>query len=200
MSGGGLADDWQFHNISAGNRVTNKFALDNGCFSKGFDKVKFDKYLKRVEDRRHLCLFIVMPDKMCDPVETLRLWNEHYADYSDWPLAYVAQDGQENIPFPDEEQYSCLFIGGSTEWKMSEGAKECVHHAVRLGKHVHIGRVNSYKRFKHFASMDGGDLFTCDGTKQRFEGREKANETYRSYQDKYADSIRGGLFTGDSRS
>ena len=198
ISGGGNPGDWQFHNIGAGNKVTAPFGLDNGCYSGTFDKYKFDKYLKRIEDRRDICLFLVMPDKMRDPVETLRLWEKYHDEYRSWPLAYVAQDGQENLSYPPDDEWVCLFIGGSTEWKMSDGAKRCISYAVSHGKHVHIGRINSYKRFKHFSRLPGGESFTCDGTKQRFEGKEKANETYRSYENKYANSLCGDLFAGDS--
>ncbi len=197
ISGGGLEGDEQFHNIHASNRITARFGLDNGCYSGAFAEAKFDSYLAKALDKKHLCLFIVMPDVMCDPIGTMKLWKEYHWKYKDWPLAFVSQDGQENLPYPPDDEWVCLFVGGSTEWKMSEGAKRCIAYAVERGKHIHIGRVNSYKRFRHFARLPGGDRFTCDGTKQRFEGREKANAIYRSFEKKYADSVSNDLFASN---
>jgi hypothetical protein len=49
---------------------------------------------------------------------------------------------------------------GSTEWKLSGDARDCIHEAALLHKWVHIGRVNSLTRiwrFSHRAvdSVDG---------------------------------------------
>ena len=197
ISGGGIEGDEQFHNIGAGNKITSRFALDNDCYSGGFKQDKFDKYLKRIEKQRSLCMFIVMPDSMGDPVETMNLWRKYYDKYKDWPLAFVAQDGQEAMPYPPDDDWQCLFIGGSTGWKMSQGAKRCIQYAVDKGKHVHIGRINSYRRFKHFACLPGGDGFTCDGTQQRFVGKKKANANYRGFEKKYADSL-GTIIPGSN--
>jgi hypothetical protein len=189
ISGGGLPGDELFRDTRSGTNITSRFALDNGCFSGAFDADGYDRYLSRIADKKHLCIFIVMPDSMGDPVETIRLWHTYYDRYKDWPLAFVAQDGQERLPYPADDEWDCLFIGGSTKWKLGDGAKHCIQYAVDRGKHVHIGRVNSYRRFKHFATLPGGDNFTCDGTKQRFEGKEKANAIYRDIEKKYADSL-----------
>jgi len=192
-SGGGR--EFQLITPGAGNKVIKWWALDNGCFNGVFRKKQFDQRLAR-EDKAH-CLFVVMPDKVGDPVETMRLWHEWSPQYRGLPLAFVAQDGQENLPFPEGE-WTCLFIGGSTEWKMGQGAVECIKRAIALGKHVHIGRLNSYRRFKHFASLYGGDKFTCDGTMQRFAGRDKAYEIYDSHMDKFRSLSDLPLFGGDS--
>ena len=194
-SGGG---DVEFQLITprSGNRVVKFWALDNGCFNGPFRKKQFDDRLAR-ESRKN-CIFVVMPDKVGDPIETMRLWKEWEPQYKGWPLAFVAQDGQENLAFPPDGEWSCLFVGGSTEWKMGRGAVKCINIAVALGKHVHIGRVNSYRRYKHFASLHGGDNFTCDGTMQRFTGRDKAYEIYDKYMEKFRDLSCLPLFGGDS--
>jgi hypothetical protein len=197
ISGGGFNGDEQFHNIRAGNQITAKFALDNGCFSGHFDAKKFDKYLEKIANKKHLCLFLVMPDAVGDPVKTMDLWRRYYDKYKNWPLAFVAQDGQECLLYPPDNEWQCLFIGGSTHWKMSEAAKKCIQYAVDRGKHIHIGRVNSYRRFRHFACLPGGEGFTCDGTQQRFVGKEKAHENYRGFEKKYANSTGNNLFNGD---
>jgi hypothetical protein len=56
---------------------------------------------------------------------------------------------------------NCLFVGGSTEWKLSMGARRCVVRAQREGKLTHMGRVNSYRRL---SLADGWGVDTADGT------------------------------------
>jgi hypothetical protein len=185
ISGGGYPGDKQFLNLSSGNAITGQFAVDNGCYSGPFSAKKLSAYLKKVEPYKEQCLFVVMPDAMCDPDATMALWRQWYPAYSGWPLAFVAQDGQENRPYPPDAQWTTLFIGGSTDWKLSTGAITCIQYAQALGKRVHVGRVNSYKRYTHFAALPGADQFTCDGTKQRFIGKEKAHAHYRGIEQKY---------------
>lgn len=57
------------------------------------------------------------------------------------------------------------FIGGSTAWKLGPHARRLVADAKRRGKWVHMGRVNSLKRFRYAAAI-GCD--SCDGTYLRF--------------------------------
>jgi hypothetical protein len=108
-----------------------------------------------------------------------------------FPVAFVAQDGQEWLDWPRFSEFTAwcadhlnatddltyylaweqwqreslafdvLFIGGSTEWKLGRHAIDCIHEAKRLGVPVHIGRVNSQIRFRHF-QLVGADF--CDGT------------------------------------
>lgn len=75
-------------------------------------------------------------------------------------MALVAQDGIENLEIPWQEM-KAIFIGGSTQWKDSKCVVDIVKTAKTLGIHVHIGRVNTFSRYKHFASI-GAD--TCDGS------------------------------------
>jgi hypothetical protein len=77
-----------------------------------------------------------------------------------------------------------LFIGGSTEWKIGPGALECIKRAQELGKRIHIGRVNWKKRYEHFRQIKGSENFTCDGTRQKYEGIKKAMEAWAGYQEK----------------
>ena len=76
----------------------------------------------------------------------------------------AAQDGLEKIKWAVKFlPYDCLFIGGSTEWKMGSGADQCIKIAKSRGKWVHVGRVNSQKRIRHFKlvgvdSVDGTSL------------------------------------------
>jgi len=188
----------QFCNPRQGNAVTGIWCLDNDCFNGPFKQDRFNKFLKRNESKRGSCLFLVMPDSIGDPVGTLKLWHEYAPQYIGWPLAFVAQDGQESMEYPAANEWSTLFIGGSTEWKMSEGAKQCVEYVQSLDKHIHIGRINSYKRFKHFADLEKSKEFTCDGTKQRFIGAEKAMAEYDSYIQKHRTHVGSRLPAGNS--
>ena len=139
-----------------------KWAIDNGAFTGVFDEDRYFYTLKRYTKYLETCLFAVCPDTLCDSVETLSKWDL----YSDriksigYPVAFVCQNGQENLPIPDN--YDVLFIGGSDEWRVAGcGAIECIRKAKASGKWVHVGRVNSLKRVKHFM-LEGVD--SVDGT------------------------------------
>lgn len=69
---------YQFKSLHSGNRITGEvWALDNGCFRGTFNEKRFGEVLRENEDNRAKCLFVVMPDKVGDCDETLRLWGEH---------------------------------------------------------------------------------------------------------------------------
>lgn len=121
---------------------------------------------------RKTCRFIAGFDSVGNAQETLELFREYKDYFEGWPLAYVAQDGSEHLPIPKEAQ--ALFIGGSTAWKLSEGAREVIKRGQKAGLHIHIGRVNTKRRIVYFNSFQGSELFTCDGTKHKFEGIVKA--------------------------
>jgi hypothetical protein len=40
-----------------------------------------------------------------------------------------------------------LFLGGTTEWKLGDTARRITEHAKRRDVWVHMGRVNSQRRF-----------------------------------------------------
>jgi hypothetical protein len=76
------------------------------------------------------------------------------------PVALVCQDGQEGHTIPWDD-VAAVFIGGSTEWKMSQHAARIIKAAQLLGKHTHVGRINTPQRFAWFNEI-GVD--TCDGS------------------------------------
>jgi hypothetical protein len=90
------------------------------------------------------------------------LFEEWYDDLNAvlQPLALVAQDGltTDRVPW---RQIDALFIGGTTEFKMGDTARELVAEAQRHGKWVHMGRVNGHRRIR-YAKAIGCDSF--DGT------------------------------------
>jgi len=140
-----------------------QWAFDNGCFRDpdAFDR---DRWLAELVTRggHDRCLFAVAPDVVGDAVETLRrsLPVLPLIRAIGVPAALVAQDGLEALPVP-WDAFDCLFVGGSTAWKLSEAAYALAAEAKRRGKHTHMGRVNSLRRLR--AAMVGG-YDSADGT------------------------------------
>jgi hypothetical protein len=152
--------------IAKGIKEGRWWAADNEAFTRGFDPDRFFSWLKLLQPFRDRCLFVVVPDVVYNTIGTLeryRWWAWRIKERG-WPVAFVAQDGQELLSLPPE--FDWLFIGGSTEWKMSAAADDCIYRAKASGKRVHIGRVNGMRRFWHFG-MIGAD--SADGTMIRFE-------------------------------
>lgn len=149
------------------------WCADNGCFSDKWDEAKWWKFLTDNAADAGTCLFAVAPDVVGDAYATtvrFRKWGARIRDLG-YPVAYVAQDGLENLrgrtesgglTFPVPwDSFDVLFIGGSTEWKLGPDARQIVAEAKARGKWVHMGRVNSERRFKYAASI-GCD--SADGT------------------------------------
>lgn len=124
------------------------YAADNSAFC-GFDEAKYRRMLDRIAASGKRPIFVTVPDVVCDPVETLRLFDAWAPTLEglDLPAAFVAQDGCENLPIP-WGRFSSLFIGGSTEWKLGEAAAELCIEAKRRGLWVHVGRVNTMRRLR----------------------------------------------------
>lgn len=136
--------------------LENHFAIDNGAFSK-FDRAKFEALLTREYDRRHLCRFVAVPDVVASARRTREVFDYWFPRLSNWKLAFVCQDGQEDLPIPFD-LIDAIFIGGSTKWKESDAAKSCVK---AIGKWTHLGRCNSRDRFA--AALEWG-IDSCDGS------------------------------------
>lgn len=154
------------------------WAGDNGAFTKakgGFSALKFREMLNRpaLLAARATCQFIVAPDKLVvldngvvvgDARGTLAQFPEWAREIKalGYPVALVAQNGLETmldeVPW---ELVDVLFIGGSTDWKISAEAAQCVARARAEGKRTHMGRVNSGRRMA-IAQRMGID--TADGT------------------------------------
>lgn len=162
-----------------------QWAGDLGCLNgpewvKRCDVEKARAWLFETMARhRRQCLFVTVPDVVGDAEATLATFIQLRPRFLGWPLAYVAQDGSESLPFPHGAR--AVFIGGSTEWKLSAAATEVIQRAVANRLHVHIGRVNWWKRYSHFRCLPHSETFTCDGTRQRYE-RDAALAAWRAYQ------------------
>lgn len=139
------------------------WAVDNGAFTGRYPgDDAYMAFLGGLSDRRDSCLFVAVPDVIGDAAATLALFPDMAARIrsAGWPVALVAQDGMtpDMVPW---DGLDWLFIGGSTEFKMGPDAEALISAAQRRGKRVHVGRVNSGARFRHFRSL-GCD--TADGT------------------------------------
>jgi len=105
-------------------------------------------------------LFAVAPDVVGNARATLKqfgVWS-HIIRSIGFPVALAAQDGLEDLEIP-WDGFEALFVGGSTEWKLSEAVAELIREAKRRGKWTHMGRVNSThrtSRLREFVdSVDG---------------------------------------------
>ena len=148
-----------------GNRIPDDalVCLDNGVFGKGWPgEEKWLEWVTRHQPIADRVLFVVAPDVVGDARATYERSLPFLPIIRDlgFPAAYVAQDGQEDFP-PPWDDLDCLFIGGSTEWKLSGYARDLIREAKARGKWVHAGRVNSKRRFAYFELL-GAD--SADGT------------------------------------
>jgi len=139
---------------------TREWAADCEAYTGRFKWERFSPWLDSMEPYRELCLFVTVPDVVADATATLEMW-DRYADLMGdgwWPLAYVAQDGCESLEMPEA---AALFVGGTTEWKLSAASRDVIGEAIARGMWVHIGRVNTVRRIR-YAWTVGAD--SVDGT------------------------------------
>jgi len=151
-------------------RPEAKFAIDNGAYSK-FEPTEFESLLNREYPRRDLCRFVAVPDVVGSARRTVEVFDHWYEQIGQWPLAMVAQDGQEDLPIP-WKHLAAIFIGGSTKWKLSFHAQAVIKAAKAMGKWVHVGRVNEPCRFEYFEKL-GADSFDGTGLARYSHMREK---------------------------
>jgi hypothetical protein len=129
-------------------RPGDRWAGDNDAFT-CWDEDRFLKFLGRVQDVPG-CLFVACPDVVGNARATLERfedWNREISGRG-LPVAFVGQDGADDIEIPWDE-FDSWFIGGTDDWKLSESSADLVHEAKARGKWVHMGRVNSLKRIKN---------------------------------------------------
>ena len=140
------------------------WAADNGCFGKGYpgDEAWISWLKGFTPDQRKGCLFVTAPDVVGDSKESLARSLPFLPTIRDlgYPVALVTQDGMQpdDVPW---KQIDWLFIGGTDRHKLGSEAKALIAAAKNHEKMVHVGRVNSQKRFLAFAAL-GAD--TVDGT------------------------------------
>lgn len=151
-----------------GNRIPAnvEFCADNGAFGKGYPgDAAWWEWLRGLPARER-CAFAVAPDVPFDNVATRAKSTPWLARIRGLGIAaaYAAQDGDtvDTLPWPE---FGVLFLGGSTEWKLGEQARDLVGEAKLRGRAVHMGRVNSGRRLR-YAQAIGCD--SADGTKLAF--------------------------------
>ena len=167
--------------VPAGVVAGMDWGADNQAFARGFEPGVFFPWLESMELYRGTCLFVPLPDRVGDARATICSFETWIDEFAGWPCAFVAQDGQECLDLPDLRLWGTLFVGGSTEWKVSDAARSVIQEAQGLGKGIHIGRVNWWKRYKHFASMPGSEGWTFDGTRTRYDGVARTMEAWAEY-------------------
>lgn len=170
-----------------GNRVPAgvPWAADNGCYT---TKVAFDldRYLRWLSDRREYadrCLFATAPDVVGNAIATWIRGGAILPRIRDlgFKAGYCAQDGID----PDTlewDAFDALFVGGSTVFKLAPQTYDLAREAKARGKWVHMGRVNSGRRFRD-AFLGGYD--SVDGTFLSFSPREnlpRLQKWFRAFQ------------------
>jgi hypothetical protein len=124
------------------------WAADNDAFSR-WDAGRFTAMLGRITGLAG-CRFVAAPDVVADAPRTAQLFDSWLAALraTGQPPAFVIQDGQlgANVPW---DEIGALFVGGTTEYKLSADAERLGREARRRGLWLHIGRVNSRRRFDY---------------------------------------------------
>lgn len=150
---------------AGGRRPVNgvPWAADNGCFGKGYPgSAGWLAWLARLAEHADRCLWATAPDVVGDAAATLDRSRPHLPAIRalGYPAALVAQDGLEHLTVPWAE-FEVLFIGGTTEWKLGPAAARLIAEALDHGRRVHLGRVNSRRRWSYAEHLG---CHTVDGT------------------------------------
>jgi hypothetical protein len=141
-----------------------RYGVDNECYSLGpaFDQDRFLRALERIAETHGTeeCVFVTAPDVVGDAQATLERAEEWLPLVRSlgFPAALAAQDGLERERIPWAE-FDAIFVGGTTEWKLGEACATIMADARSRGKWLHVGRVNSEKRWDELLvkpdSVDG---------------------------------------------
>lgn len=153
-------------------KTGQRWAWDNDCYNLGesFEIGAFLSWLETLKPYRESCLFGSCPDVVGNHKATLDRFMATYQNFADWPLAFVLQDGcqTQDVPW---SLIQAVFVGGSTEYKLSQTVLQILIEAGQRKLWRHVGRVNSRKRINHFYGL--ADSF--DGTGFSIEPDKKLN-------------------------
>lgn len=117
-------------------------------------------------------LWMTVPDVPFDARATLRRFADWAGLVSHLPLAYCVQDGAGDVGIPwDWPNLTCLFMAGSTEYKLSAEMADICREGKRRGLWIHGGRVNSRRRIRYMLGLECVD--SIDGT-----GFDKFRDTH----------------------
>lgn len=142
----------QMRQPDVGNRLVDgaRWVADNGCFNaRTFTVQRWGRWLlaqPRTAD------WATVPDVVADHAATLRRWRR----YAAWVRrvgftpAFVCQDGCGPDDIPADA--GAVFLGGTTDYKLSDTARACVAEARRRGIPAQVWRWRQY----------GLDAYTAD--------------------------------------
>lgn len=189
-----MSDGW-FGMITTpkqGNVVPNcvPWMADNGCYGRGYPgDTAWLNWLANKPGDRSLCAFATAPDVVGDAVATLQRSLPHLSAIRNlgYRAALVGQDGLEHLDVP-WTKFDVLFIGGTTQWKLSEHARLITKQAVANGHAVHMGRVNSLLRMR-YAQRIG--CTSADGTYMTF-GPDKLLPVAKGWIQTIREVVKGG--------
>lgn len=147
------------------------WAMDNGCFTDSYPgDEEYLSFLARFDAHRDRCLFVAAPDVVGDAEATLLRSAPMLGRIraAGWPTALVLQDGMraDQVPWA---LIDWVFVGGSTGFKLGAEAEALIRAAQAHEVRVHVGRVNSGRRFARFAAL-GCD--SADGTCIAFDPKQ----------------------------
>lgn len=150
-----------------GNRIDPSypyFCVDNGVYTGRYPGDReYLGWLRTLRPHADRCLFVVAPDVVGDHFATLARSRDMLGRIRDlgFPVAFVAQDFMEYDTWEPWSDIDCLFLGGSTEWKLGPAAANIAAVASSVGLWVHMGRVNSSRRYLYAQSIG---CHSVDGT------------------------------------
>ena len=123
------------------------YALDNGAWiafknSQPWSVALWRELIRWAQWSGQQPLWALVPDVVGDRKATIERWMEYAGEVrrSGFRLAFAVQDGMTFDDVPDRD--CVLFLGGSTEWKLSAIDPWCRHFPGR----VHVARVNTMQR------------------------------------------------------
>lgn len=137
------------------------WGADNDCFV-GFDEKLYTKMIKSIPKTKTL-KYVTLPDVVGSHAETMRLFEtwQPILKNEQIPVGFVLQDGCINSEVP-YDKVDAIFIGGSTQYKLSNQVRTITETAKQKRKWVHMGRVNSLQRVV-YAHNIGCDSFDGSG-------------------------------------
>ena len=146
-----------------GNRVDGipLWCADNGRFGQGWPGYhRWLRWLTGLPLKG--CAFALAPDTPFDAAATLEQAARPLRAIRDlgYPAALAAQNGIESMTIPWDD-FDVLFLGGDTAWKLGPAARVLTVEARARGKGVHMGRVNSLRRYRY---ADAIGCTSADGT------------------------------------
>lgn len=140
-----------------------RWCADNGCFTDRWDADKWWYWLNKRIPNQSTCVFATAPDVLRDAEATLPLalkWMPKIRGLG-YKVAYVAQNGDSSERGLPWDEFDVLFIGGDDVFKFSPESLGLIRDGKERGKHIHMGRINSLRRWR-IAEAYNAD--SADGT------------------------------------